>query len=92
MEAGELLEAMKRAGSRLNIVIIDACRNNPLPRRSRSIARGLTVTAVPQGIKGTAIVYSAAPGQTAQDGPKGGHGVFTGALLAVLDRPGLTLE
>ena len=43
-------------------------------------------------IKGTAIVYSAAPGQTAQDGPKGGHGVFTGALLAVLDRPGLTLE
>lgn len=83
---------MKRAGSRLNIVIIDACRNNPLPRRSRSIARGLTVTAVPQGIKGTAIVYSAAPGQTAQDGPKGGHGVFTGALLAVLDRPGLTLE
>jgi hypothetical protein len=92
VDAGHLLEAMKRAGSRLNIVIIDACRNNPLPRRSRSLARGLTVTAVPLGIKGTAIVYSAAPGQTAQDGPKGGHGVFTGALLAVLDRPGLTLE
>ncbi len=92
VDSGHLLDAMKRAGSRLNIVIMDACRDNPLPRRSRSTARGLTVTAVPSGIKGTAIVYSAAPGQIAQDGPKGGHGVFTGALLAVLDQPGLSLE
>jgi formylglycine-generating enzyme required for sulfatase activity/uncharacterized caspase-like protein len=88
----DLLEAMKRAGTRLNIVILDACRDNPLPKRTRSSARGLTVTAAPVGIRGTAIVYSAAPGQTAQDGPQGGHGVFTGALLRVLDRPGLSLE
>ncbi len=92
MDSRDFLTAMKNAGTRLNIVIMDACRDNPLPKRSRSAARGLTVTAVPSGIKGTAIVYSAAPGQTAQDGPKGGHGVFTGALLAVLDRPGLKLE
>jgi formylglycine-generating enzyme required for sulfatase activity len=86
------LSAMKRAGTRLNIVIMDACRDNPLPKRTRSSARGLIVTAAPVGIRGTAIVYSAAPGQTAQDGPEGGHGVFTGALLGVLDRPGLSLE
>ncbi len=90
--ADDFLLAMKTAGAKLNIVIIDACRDNPLPRRTRSAARGLTVTQVPTGTRGTAIIYSAAPGQTAQDGPKGGHGVFTGALLRVLDMPGLNLE
>ena len=92
IKAADFLEVMERAGTPLNIVILDACRDNPLPKRSRSGARGLSVPIIPKGIKGTAIVYSAAPGQTAQDGPRGGHGVFTGELLKVLDRPGLTLE
>ncbi|MBT4490960.1 MAG: SH3 domain-containing protein, partial [Rhodospirillaceae bacterium] len=92
LDARDFLRAMKAAGTNLNIVIMDACRDNPLPKRSRSAARGLTVTPVPAGIKGTALVYSAAPGQTAQDGPAGGHGVFTGALLTVLEQPGLKLE
>ena len=47
---------------------------------------------MPAGLKGTAILYSAGPGQTAQDGPEGGNGVFTGALLAALDRPGQSVE
>ena len=88
----DFLQAMTRAGTPLNIVILDACRDNPLPRRTRSAARGLAIPIVPKGIKGTAIVYSAAPGQVAQDGPRGGHGVFTGEPLKVLDQPGLTLE
>ncbi len=88
VDAQEFLKAMKRAGTSLNIVILDACRDNPLTRRSRSASRGLAIPAAPAGIKGTAIVYSAAPGQTAQDGPRGGHSVFTGALLKVLDEPG----
>ena len=92
IDSNRLLESMKRAGSPLNIVILDACRDNPLPKRSRSAARGLAIAHVPTGIKGTAIVYSAAPGQTAEDGDPGGNGVFTGALLAVLDEPGLKLE
>jgi len=90
--AGDFLGAMERAGTKLNIVILDACRDNPLPKRTRSAARGLSVPVIPAGIKGTAILYSAAPGQTAEDGPKGGHGVFTGELLRVLSKPGLTLE
>jgi hypothetical protein len=92
IDAQEFFLTMKRAGTSLNIVIMDACRDNPLPRRTRSAIRGLVISPVPAGIKGTAIVYSAAPGQTAQDGPLGGHGVFTGALLKVLDEPGLKLE
>jgi len=92
ISAGDFLGAMERAGSQLNIVILDACRDNPLPKRTRSAARGLTVPVIPSGLKGTAIVYSASPGETAEDGPKGSHGVFTGELLKVLDRPGLKLE
>ena len=92
ISADKFLEAMERAGSPLNIVILDACRDNPLPQGTRSGARGLSVPVIPKGIEGTAIVYSAAPGQAAQDGPDGGHGIFTGELLKVLDRPGLKLE
>ncbi|MBT3534724.1 MAG: SUMF1/EgtB/PvdO family nonheme iron enzyme [Rhodospirillaceae bacterium] len=92
VEAGEILLAMRDAGSELNIVIMDACRDNPLPNRTRSATRGLAVTQVPTGTRGTALFYSAAPGQTAQDGPEGGHGIYTGELLKVLDQPGLKLE
>ena len=92
IEARDFLAAMERAGAPINVVILDACRDNPLPRRTRSAVRGLAVVGIPQGAKGTAVLYSAGEGQTAQDGPPGGNGVFTGELLKVLDRPGLTLE
>lgn len=92
----EVIGAMKRSGSALNLIILDACRNNPLPASGRSTgtSRGLAVSSLPAGlgVKGTAILYSAAPGQIAQDGPKGGHGVFTGALLQVISIPGLPVE
>jgi len=90
--SSDILEAMEKAGAPMNIVILDSCRDNPLPRRSRSAERGLAAPSLPAGIKGTAIVFSAGPGQVAMDGPKNGHGVFTGELLKVLDRPGLKLE
>ena len=92
VDANRILRAMKNAGNPLNIIILDACRDNPLPKRTRSAARGLAITAVPSGAKGTAILYAAGPGETAQDGPEGGNGVFTGALLRHMDQPGLTLE
>jgi hypothetical protein len=92
MTAQAVLAAMERAGNPLNIVILDACRDNPLPKRTRSARRGLTVVGIPAGAKGTAILYAAGEGQTAADGPRGGNGVFTGELLRVLDEPGLSLE
>jgi formylglycine-generating enzyme required for sulfatase activity len=92
VDAKDILEAMGRSGASMNIVILDACRDNPLPKRTRSAARGLSVVGIPKGTKGTAVLYSAGEGQTAQDGPLGGNGVFTGELLKVLDQPGLTLE
>ncbi|GAB6051223.1 hypothetical protein JCM17960_00430 [Magnetospira thiophila] len=92
VEATALLDTMRNAGAPINVVILDACRDNPLPRRSRSASRGLTVAKVPSGVKGVAMLYSAGPGESAQDGPKGGNGVFTGQFLQALEQPGLTVE
>jgi len=92
IHAGRILESMARAGNSLNILVLDACRDNPLPRRTRSAARGLTVTSIPSGARGTAILYAAGEGQVAQEGPEGGHGIFTQALLDALEMPNLKLE
>ncbi len=92
IDAGRILESMARAGNPLNILILDACRDNPLPKRTRSASRGLTITSIPSGAKGTAILYAAGEGQVAQDGPSGGHGVFTEALLEALSTPNQKLE
>ncbi len=92
VKSREFLEITERAGAPLNIMILDACRDNPLPKRSRSSARGLSTLVIQKGIIDAAILNSAAPGQVAQDGPGGGHSVFMGELLEVLDQPGLELE
>ncbi len=92
IRASELLETMKRAGADVNILILDACRDNPLPKRVRSGARGLEVLPIPKGVGGTAILYSAGPGEVAQDGVPGENGIFTDALLKAMEEPGLDLQ
>jgi len=92
ISARNVLTAMKNADVPVNIVILDACRDNPLKKRTRSASRGLQAPEVPSGLRGTTILFSAAPGEVAQDGPQGGNGVFTGKLLAELKRPGQTLR
>jgi uncharacterized caspase-like protein len=69
--AAELVfEQIKRARSRTNIVILDACRNNPFLRRLRSFERGLARMSKSAG--GTLIAYSTSPGSVADDNPSGG--------------------
>jgi uncharacterized caspase-like protein len=73
-----LLSRMSEHKSGTNIVILDACRNNPFPAASRGLDRGLAVIGIkpPESI----IVYSTEAGSTANDG-SGRNGVFTEALL-----------
>jgi uncharacterized caspase-like protein len=87
-DVGRVLHAMQAAQNEMNIVILDACRDNPL-RRTRSVARGLARIDAPSG---TFIAYAAAPGQTAQDGNNGSNGVFTGELLKAMAEPNVPLE
>jgi len=88
VDAGMALRQMEDAGSRVNIVILDACRNNPLPRGLRSVSRGLATVNAPQG---SLIAYSTAPGSVSVDG-EGQNSPYTQALAAALKEPGLTAE
>lgn len=74
--------------STLNIVILDACRNNPFERRFRGVGGGLAQMDAP---KGTLIAYATSPGKVASDGG-GRNGLYTQELLKVLRTPGLEVE
>lgn len=80
--------------SKISIVIIDACRNNPFaaqlaaanPTRAVNVAQGLARLS-PSG-SGTIIAYAAAAGEVASDGA-GEHSPYTAALLAEIEKPGV---
>jgi len=89
LPVGKVLGAMEDAANNLNIVILDACRDNPLPRRwQRSTAGGLAPI---QAVKGSYIAYATAPGEVAADGT-GRNGIFTSHLLQHIKTPNLPLE
>ena len=85
---GKLLGQMEVAGNGMNMVILDACRNNPFARSFRSSSRGLAQVVAPTG---SFISYATAPGQVASDGD-GKNGLYTEKLLKHMTTPGLTLE
>ncbi len=76
------------SASPLNVVILDACRNNPFERRFRSVGGGLAQMDAP---KGTLIAYATSPGKVASDG-EGRNGLYTQELLKVIQAPGLPVE
>jgi len=84
--APRLLERIAATGA-TGVIILDACRNNPLPERggARDAGVGLARMETPAGASAF-IMYSAGPGQTASDG-EGRNGLFTAALLAALEDP-----
>ncbi|AMK10903.1 formylglycine-generating enzyme required for sulfatase activity [Pseudodesulfovibrio indicus] len=88
VNAGRVLDGMADAGPGVNILILDACRNNPFARSFRSGSRGLARMDAPSG---SMIVYATSPGDVAADG-SGRNGIFTKHLLAYVDQSGLTLE
>ena len=81
---------------RINIVFLDACRDNPLAvnlarnmgTRSAAVGRGLA--RAESGV-GTLIAFSTQPGNVALDGD-GRNSPFTAALLANIERPGLSVS
>lgn len=84
-----VLANMERSNSRMNIVILDACRNNPFPAVSRSLGdQGLGEM---RRARGSFIAYATAPGSVASDGT-GKNGLYTQELLKAMRKPGLTIE
>jgi uncharacterized caspase-like protein len=83
-----VLRQMQGSGTRLNVVILDACRNNPFGGRGlRSADGGLAQLRAPEG---TLISYATQPGSVAQDGSDG-HSPYTKALATTIKRAGLDI-
>ncbi|MBZ0250790.1 MAG: caspase family protein, partial [Burkholderiales bacterium] len=89
-EAVDLDLVLEQLGpTRLAMVILDACRNNPFEGRFRSSGgSGLAQVDAP---KGTLLAYATAPGKVASDG-EGAHGLYTAELLKAMDLPGAKVE
>ena len=83
VNASAILRKMESAGTQVNIVVLDACRNNPFKSHSRSASRGLRRI---EGPKGSLIAYATAPGSVAADG-KGKHGLYTENLIKFIQEP-----
>jgi hypothetical protein len=88
VDAGRVLGKMEDAKNQLNIVILDACRNNPYARAFRSDQSGLARMDAPAG---SLIAYATAPGDVAADGPER-NGIFTKHLIRHMKTPNLTIE
>jgi Caspase domain len=77
----QVMDILEEAKTKANIVLLDACRNNPFERKTRSLSRGLASVNAPSG---TIIAYSTRPGSVAEDG-SGRNGLYTEQLLKVMD-------
>jgi len=90
LDLNQVLQKMATANNGLNIVVLDACRNNPFARGwSRDASDdGLAQITAP---KGTFIAYATSPDMTASDGT-GRNGLYTAELLKYLKQPNLKIE
>lgn len=83
-----ILEKLESAQNRMNIIVLDACRNNPFASRTRSSASGLATMNAPAG---TLVAYATAPGAVAYDG-SGSNSLYTRHLAEAIRKPGLRVE
>ncbi|OPY93829.1 hypothetical protein A5906_17240 [Bradyrhizobium sacchari] len=83
----DVMSTLETIPSRMRIVILDACRNNPFPNVNDA-GRGLAIVDAPNG---SIVGYSTAPGAEALDGT-GGHSPYTQAFLNVAREPNVPIE
>jgi uncharacterized caspase-like protein len=83
-----VLTELDVSANRLNLIVLDACRDNPFTRSFRSSARGLVRMRPPRG---TLIAYATSPEKAAADG-EGRNGVYTMHLLEQMRVPGQEMQ
>ena len=89
VEMNRLLRLIDEKKSPVNIVILDACRNNPFKSFTRDSAGGLAKMDSPNG---TLVAYATAPGSVADDNTEGKNGLYTTELLKHFADPGIEVE
>jgi formylglycine-generating enzyme required for sulfatase activity len=84
-----VLEDMNASGTKVNIIVLDACRNNPFGEKGlRGGGSGLASMDAPSG---TLVAYATGPGRTAADGT-GRNSPYTESLARIITEPGLDIE
>jgi hypothetical protein len=89
VQADRILALMEASGTKVNIIILDACRNNPFERSWTRSANGSGL-AFMNAPSGTLIAYATAPNSTASDG-SGNNGLYTSAILESIKIPDITI-
>ena len=84
-----IMDHLKRNTNGLNILVLDACRNNPLSASGRSGTRGLT--RIDDAPPNTYSIYATSPGKVASDNSNEANGLFTKHLVKYMKQPGLDL-
>ncbi|WP_298270422.1 caspase family protein [uncultured Bradyrhizobium sp.] len=87
----DILNTLTSVPSRMRIVLLDACRNNPFPDLSKTAGHGLAIVDAKVGAPGTFVSFSTSPGAEAEDG-SGANSPYTTALLAAAKQPGIPIE
>jgi hypothetical protein len=87
----DLLNTLTSVPSRMRILLLDACRNNPFPEINKTAGHGLAIVDAKVGAPGIFLSYSTSPGAEAEDGG-GANSPYTTALLTAARQPGLPIE
>src|SRR5665213_1405024 len=87
----DVLNTLTSVPSKMRILLLDACRNNPFPNISATAGRGLAIVDARTGAPGTFMSFSTSPGAEAEDG-NGADSPYTTALLQAAKEPGLSIE
>ena len=88
VDVNSLIDGIRKAGNPMNIIILDACRNNPFGSVRRLDQKGLSQLDAPPG---TLLAYATAPGNVAADG-EGANGLYTENLLREIKTPEAKIE
>jgi hypothetical protein len=88
VDLGLLLDQLGQARKAANLIILDACRDNPFGPDFRVDDKGLSQIDAPPG---TLLAYATAPGNVADDGPDD-NGLYTGSLLREMSTEGAAIE
>jgi uncharacterized caspase-like protein len=88
VSASDLLKTLELARAKVNVLVLDACRDNPFKGGTRGFTRGLARVEAPAG---SIVAYATAPGQVAQDGDAA-NSPYAEALSKHISTPGLALE
>jgi hypothetical protein len=87
----DILNTLTSVPSKMRILMLDACRNNPFPDISKSAGGGLAIVDAKVGSPGTFLSFSTSPGAVAEDG-SGSNSPYTNALLAAGKEQNIPIE